>query len=863
MTEPCKASDGKRKADNDLEEHEAKKRREAEEDKAKLKPVALVPPRMQGKSGTVSPMTPGSKRSKQRKKSKEGNHTLDNSIQDGCRPHHQRYSYPPDMSTHYHNDFPWSFPHRSPFYQDERSYSVFRSTGQLYPDWQAGHGGWLPGNSNEHHHASAFDRYPDNQSLHYDFVRHDPHSLYDQYQSSHNFHNATQSLLQMNERGTHLFQRQPEPGNDATSTPKPKSSEILNSSFPQNVSSTTPFWQQYANLAKAIIGGKSAGSANTSVNSDSRLSDGSSTDTASVSSQEELLSRDSLLSPSSAKEQRPSSTHSLPVSKPHQAVIPPPKSLTPNLPITAGNWKISNNSVTPKSTEPKRKPAVKNQHGKNAPSKQQTLITNPATSLKLTPSTSTKHYITQSAIASFPHMSKHSGGQIQTVGVSAESQQIILEKAAKEANQMNASQKVDKILSLQQVSTQMKPQSNASSLTPMSSLKSAKLPMPNFPIATEHATKQGVSQAQRTTPMPGVHALKSVADIKAVAFSNNSALSISNSSIPKSLAADNEILRQLGRQIAIQSGTSRTKILLSDLALPVSSPVLSPPLMMYSQVKQNQGANKGSPFNANRSSKQPQQRLSSPANTPGCIIASSHKPTVITTATAKYPTPTTGVARTKSSNITSPYSASSASRVLSPSRPPDLSAIRAPPELAFAKVDSPIHSNMKIYKPGTATGAKSSRKPKNVNKSPAPIISDTKSESTNRSATPRSLAPVTQMNAAVPKSTAYTPIVPNPNDRVIYRNPIMTILPAHSRLLVVPSVTSAPSISTNAPSYSTVLYINPQNPAPRGQYPVVVSNVPLPSPQIQLQRPTITTATTAVTTATTAQGKPTASVSQQ
>ena len=860
MTDPCEASNGKRKADDDVEEHEAKRRKESEEDKAKLKPVALVPPRMQGKTGTVSPMTLGSKRSKQRKKSKEGNNSLDSSMQDDCRPHHQRYSYPPDMSSHYHHDSPWSFPQRSSFYQDDRSYSVFRSTGQLYPDWLAGHGGRLPGDSNELHHASAFDRYHNNQSLFHDFARHDPHSLYDQYQSSHNFHNATQSLLQMNERGTNLFQRQPEPGNDATSTPKPKSSEILNSSFPQNVSSTTPFWQQYANLAKTIIGGKSAGSANTSVNSDSRLSDGSTTDTASVSSQEELLSRDSLLSPSSAKEQRPSSTHSLPVSKPQQAVIPPPKCLTPNLPITAGNWKISNNSVTPKSTEPKRKPAVKNPHSKNAPSKQQTLITNPATSLKLTPSTSTKHYITQSAIASFPHMSKHSGGQIQTIGVSAEVQQSILEKAAKEANQMNASQKVDKILSLQQASTQMKPQSNASNLTPVSSLKSAKLPIPNFPFAAEHASKQGVSQAQRTTPMPGIHALKSVADIKAVAFSNNSALSISNSGIPKSLTADNEILRQLGKQIASQSGTSRTKIILSDLALPVSSPVLSPPLMMYSQTKQNQGANKGSPFNSNRSSRQPQQRLSSPANTHGSFVASSPEPTVITTATGKYPTPTTGVALTKSSNITSPHSAA---RVLSPSRPPDISAIRAPPELAFSKVDSPIHSNMKIYKPGTATGAKSSRKPKSVNKSLAPITSDTKSESSNRSVTPRSLAPVTKMNATLAKSTAYTPIVPNPNDRVIYRNPIMTILPAHSRLLVVPSVTSAPSISTNAPSYSTVLYINPQNPAPRGQYPVVVSSVPLPSPQIQLQRPMITTATTAVTKATPAQGKPAASVSQQ
>lgn len=858
MTDPCEASVGKRKADNDVEEHEAKRRKESEEDKAKLKPVALVPPRMQGKTGTVSPMTAGSKRSKQRKKSKEGNNSLDNSMQDDCRQHHQRYSYPPDMSTHYRHDFPWSFPHQSPLHQDERSYSVFRSTGQLYPDWQAGHGGRLPADSNEHHHASMFERYQENQPLHRDFARHDPHSLYDQYQSSHNFHDATQSLLQMNERGANSFQRQPEPRHDATPNPKPKSSEILNSSFPQNVSSTTPFWQQYANLAKTIIGGKNAG--NTSLNSDSRLSDGSTTDTASVSSQEELLSRDSLLSSASVKEQRPSSTHSLPVSKSRQTAIPPPKSLTPNLPITAGNWKISNNNVTPKSTEPKRKPAVKTPRGKNTPSKQQTLITHPATSLKVTPSTSTKHYITQSAIASFPHMSKHNGGQIQTVGMSVESQQSLLEKAAKRANQMNASQKVEKILSLQQSSAQKKPQSSAPNLTPVNTLQSAKLPIPNLSIATEHASKQGVSQVQRTAPMPSVHALKSVADIKAVAFSNNSALSIGNSGIPKSMAADNEILRQLGRQIAIQSGTSRTKILLSDLSLPVSSPVLSPPLMMYSQTKQNQAANKGSPFNADRNSKQPQQRLSLPANTLGCVVASSHKPTVVTTAIGKYPAPTTGVTLKSNSNIGSPHPAA---RVLSPSRPPDLSTIRAPPELAFAKVDSPMHSNMKIYKPGTATGAKSARKPKNVNKSPAPVISNGKSDNTNRSVTPRSLAPVTQINAASAKSMAYTPIVPNPNDRVIYRNPIMTILPAHSRLLVVPSVTSVPSISTNAPSYSTVLYINPQNPAPRGQYPVVVSSVPLPNPHVQLQRPTITTATTTVTKATTAQGIPAASVSQQ
>ena len=708
VADPADVISGKRKAEDfDPEDLTVKKKKDADDDKAKSKPVALVPPRMQNASGSASPSVhQQSKRGRPKRKSKDIQSSADGSSKSehGPRPPHHKYSFPGDLPMPFHSDMPQYPLH----HLVQNAYSVRHSSPPCYPESLYRAGGHT---STPVHGEECRDPLGPRSDPHDYYLN---HMYHDHYPRCHTFFDATRSLLQMNENGNtpvpkHILLTGSSPQN-------PNNSDMLNSSFPPHVSTTTPFWQQYANLARTVVGRDGVGSGNDSSTVAKRHSSGSTTDTASNSSQELSLN-----SPAAAKAQTPSPVQS-------SAVLKPDKNMPLNREYSPDNTYVRNSNSN--------KLGVKAMQNSLTLPNQASHQMKPANSSKF----NTKHFITQSAIASFPHLSKTGSLQNHSVSSLLSSQQSILEKAALKSSEGPG----------------------------MSSQGPKDVP--------SHASNLSVPNKR------DLHQQTSSQELK------------SKSATTQSFVTSNsETLKQLGRQLSLHSGKSQTKILLSELTLPVKSTVFSSPLMTYHQMK---------------STVNPNSTASSEAKKLG---ASTQRPNSSATFSVAGNSHVTGVV--KLGDATDAYSRSACIESWSSA---GLSA-KLPPKFKAATFDgSKVQSSMTIYKPGSASGVKSGRKGKNANKVTKSASIDLKKVKQSDESKDSAVKTVCLT------STAYAPIIPNPGARVVYQNPIMTILPTHSRLLVVPNVTS---VTTNSSSFSTVFYINSQNSNQKAQHPVVASNL--------------------------------------
>ena len=717
--------DSKRKLAAGADEPVSKRKKDIDDDKAKTKPVALVPPRMHASADVFCEAVQPGKRSKQKKKNKDvctpPLHGPEKS-EDSTQISNQRHSFPPDMASRFFDrDYPINSPHVPRFMPDDRAYAVYRSSLRYYPQ-NPDH---ISTHSYKPENRPSFDRYPSLDTYNQDLPRpeargyyfdHELNRAYSQGNSA--FYNATRSLLEMNNGDGHSIAKM-----------SSNSSESLNSSFPQQVSSTAPFWQQYANLAKSFTS-KDASAASIAF-SESKQSDGSCTDTASISSQEELATHDSLKSPSSSKRRRPSSTHSLPVTKSERSFKGPLKSSTPNAGGMSG--KIKKGSSDPDS----KVNSIKQQPGP----------TDFAHALKKPPpfkaEASTKHYFTQSAISSFPHFAKKAGVQGSSINAALASQKLTEDKVA-EMGQLKS--------------------------TPHQSPKSSST---MNPILTSN--EQGLATTNESND---VVASKSV-------LKDTLGVSTAQS------ATDYNVLKQLGKQIALKNGTMRTKVLLSDLSLPISPKLFSPPIMTYKQIMHVPSSDKD-------------KTLAMAAQTKKTIVLGTASVAGQAKGSTGYEASAKGTAATVDH---SQRHIGSAALQTWDSKPPVPSTFKMSSDSIVSKSDGQSLSNVTIYKPGRASVAKSSRKPKASTKFAAAAK---KSESVTKTMTSAKLAGRQD--------------VANANDRMVYRNSVMTILPAHPRLVVVPTVTSCPSVASSDAAPSTVLYISSKNQGQRGHCPIVASS---------------------------------------
>eukprot|EP00794_Sanderia_malayensis_P007997 gene7996-8856_t len=269
------STDAKRKAvDNESPNTTSIKKKKQNYEDRKQKPVALVPPRMLSNNDSVSPMTSESKRKKQKKKIKRSSSPLgqlsNDLIQERTKPYFPRYSYPPDSSMISDYDSTWVAQQRQqPFCAGEHTYSMYQSSEPCPPNW--------PSRSPAERINSKDNR--NEVLMHTSQLRNA--SMNEMYQANHGFRDATRDLLRFNDRH---FNHDSQPDNIVTWQRREEPQDIINSNFPVTISSEQPFWQQYSNLAKATIN-----KTDTSLHdSSSRMSESFSTETASISSQEEL-----------------------------------------------------------------------------------------------------------------------------------------------------------------------------------------------------------------------------------------------------------------------------------------------------------------------------------------------------------------------------------------------------------------------------------------------------------------------------------------------------------------------------------------------------------------------------------------------
>lgn len=712
VIDPCAAASGKRKPDDwDIEENSSKRRRECDDDRAKMRPVALVSPRMQNTTASTV-MQPSGKRGRPKRRSKDSQSTSDSSVKidHGQRPFYDMHTVPSDLSRPFQVDVPQYLSQHT--VQD--AYSALHQSPPCVSDI-SGKLGNLASTPIQR------GRRPDVEAIHPDMPYSDPRDYYlnrfypDSYPRGHNFYDATRSLLQMNGEGGSHLQKPRLPGATSLTENNPRSSDMLNSSFPPHVSATTPFWQQYSNLARTILAHDGNNRRNIPESVNKRLSEGSTTDTASISSQEGMTSPNiKCQSPA-----RPSQSHK------NDSRSPVNKVFSPVVQLSRANLNAAQEKR--KMTVTEKAPAHTGDQEAQAKS----------------PKFSTKHFITQSAIASFPHLSKSGGAQKYSVSSLLTSQQSILERAALKSNGLAGR------ITQGQVS-QYQPAISAIS---NQGLRQKSMPHEG---ASKTTTTQGNTSKTTTNVLVGS---------KPVATNNN------------------EALKQFGLQLSLQKGTSQAKILLSDLSLPARSAVFSSPLMTYQQLKQENNSAGSATSEVKKQSNYSHGTGTSKSKSAG--VAYKHRPCL--------------------ENWSAESIGSSSTCV--------------PPELNVGSYDSNQgHSSMSIYKPGTVSGGKSTRKDKQASKTSKSAKSDVKS-----SGSEKKVDDVTDLHAkTVPMtSSTYRPIVPNPCGRVVYQNPIMTILPTHSRLLVVPNV---PSVTTSSPSLSTVLYINSQNSTQKARYPIISSN---------------------------------------
>ena len=501
-------------------------------------------------------------------------------------------------------------------------------------------------------------------------------------------------------------------------------SEILNLSFPPHVSTTTPFWQQYSNLAKVVLGQDAVGSDNTSLNDAKRRSGGSTTDTASNSSQDRIMS-----SPSSVNINSPSSVRSPPM-------LNADKQLSSNAAhSSSASFKNLDSSCKSKGNKSKQNVANLAMVATHDIDKIQ-----PPRSSKF----NTKHFITQSAIESFPHLSKSSSLQNHSVSSLLSSQQSILEKA-----------------------------SSKSSISGVKAVTSMPVRTASNPVTTS-----SVSSKQELKQQSVLH--------------ETATKSISTQPLA---ATDEEALKQLGRQLSLQSAPSQNKILLSELTLPIKTTMFSSPIMTYHQIRPATTLTSSTTLEV--------KKQLPPTQRPGTIPSFSASSNSIMTGVIRLSSPTD---IHKHNVCTESWSQKS------PSQP----AVRLPMEFKVANLsNNKIASNMTIYKPGSASATKSGKRGRSTNKVTKLIANDSKQlEKANDGIDPENIV-------SSIASPTYSTIIPSPSGRLIYQNPVMTILPTHSRLLVVSNATSA---STNSSSYQTVLYINSQNSTQKTRYPIAVGS---------------------------------------
>lgn len=716
VTEPNDDKSSKRKADDcDSEEIVKKRKRDCDDDKTKSKPIALVPPRMHNAAGTPSPLiNQYGKRGRQKRKSKDHQTDTPSKFDQGQTSSHR--NDPLAMSSPFHSDMT----QQSPYHVFHSSYSMPHSSFPYWPESLR-----IPTD----HAASSInpERYPELDSYLSVRPRSDPRDYYPSgrhrefYPRGHSFYDATRSLLLMNSsENMSLLENGAMCGNSASQSTS--DSEILNLSFPPHVSTTTPFWQQYSNLAKVVLGQDAAGSDNASLDIAKRRSGGSTTDTASNSSQDRTMN-----SPASVKINSPSSVRSPPM-------LTPDKQLAPNTPQSS--------SVYLKNSDSNYK-TKRNISKENAANLTNVAIRDVDKIQPLRPSKfNTKHFITQSAMESFPHLSKGSSLQNHSVNSLFNSQQSILEKA-----------------------------SSKSSLAGVKPVTSMAVRIASNPVTTlSVSSKQELHQQHPKTT--------------------------ANSFSTQPLATtDEEALKQLGRQLSLQSSPSQSKILLSELTLPIKTTMFSSPIMTYHQIKPSTTHASSTTFEA--------KKQLPPTQRPGSVASYSVSSNSIMTGVIRLSSPTDVLKHNVPAESWCPKS-------------PSQSTVRLPMEFKVANLsNSKIAPNMTIYKPGSASVTKSGKRGRSTNKVAKRIASDSKQiEKVNNGRDPEN---VTNYVA----STTYSTIIPSPGGRLIYQNPVMTILPSHSRLLVVSNATSA---LTSSSSYQTVLYINSQNSTQKTRYPIAVGS---------------------------------------
>ena len=769
--------EGKRKSASHSIDSTLEKKKCCEE--AKPKPVALVPPRMLCKSGTVSPMLLGNKRNRQRKKNKDRSSPL-SSCSDGAlntEPKQQfsRYSYPPYPSMFYPNGAPWNSQSELPFCSGEHTYSMYQSSEPFVPPWARG--GYESYRDSQRAKDSVRDNNDARQPVHRDFPMHGSRYQHDKELNNYNqrgqsFVDATNSLLQMNEqampRYNHPAQRaQQEPGRPV---------DIINSSFPMNTSTSQPFWQQYSNLAKATAYKHGVESFNAGACNDSRLSEGSATETASLSSQDDSSPGKYMLP---GDDRRPSSGDSyghvtgdpnrqvagdsrhrrsgdslgaMSGDSYHQRVRAETTPVVSTFPFGGGDWQGHEN-VSRKSTKKNANQTIAQSKGKT-PSKDDHVTSQAYSASSSLPRS--QPIVFKSEPASFNETS---------IGDSVSNSMRIAN-----ANFSNTEVKA-KSYSDHNVITV-----NAKKIYEMKDLPEAR-------NANQTAViKQKETDHGQDCSKPVGHAVSSV--MNALKHFTTSSSSVDG-------------LNELGKHIAVQSVNQANRIDFNQLSLsaplPTAPPVLSPPSFSLN------------PLRLVNRARQDTVRSGQGQKVASVNSRSTCQPTVLAV-----------------SDFTSSAAKDATGRI--------------PGQEWSSTVDRSLLHNMKIYKPGTATTSNTTKKPRKTTKTKPVTIKEAKP------------ARKTDAKGAAPTAT-YSPIRPASDDKIMYRNPIMTILPAHSRLLVVPGVTSAPSIATTAQSYSAVYYINSQNSQSRGNFPVLVNNVPGNSQQVPLQcMPAVATASTVSST---------------
>jgi len=689
----------KRRVDNCYaEEVVVKRKKSCEGDKVKPKPVAFVPPRMHTVTDSVPPLlNQNARRGRPKRKSRDHNSYPLSRLNQGSNHHYQHLA-----SRGY--SLPFQYTQCPLYHEHNSSYSVGYVPLSCYPNSVGRSKDFtlIPTIREGHHDCYSFHSTRLCSEPEDDFFS-EPN--FDWQTKSHSFYDATRSLLQMgNSENISLPQNGAWCVNSAAQNSN--DSEILNLSFPAHVSTTAPFWQQYSNLAKTALGQDAA----------MRQSDGSITDTASNSSQDRALN-----SPGTVNAQSPPCVESFPMLK-ADSLLPINVSLSSG---TLGNSESSNKEIGNKIEHVSVLENVTSQTVER---------TQPKVSSKF----GTKHFITQAAIASFPHLSSGSGLQNHAISSLLNSQQIILEKAA---------------------------------------LKSS-----GGIVKTD---------SRSLSVGPGVQvSANEVVDQRAV-FQEASVKSLRAQSPVKS---NEEALKQFGRQLSLQNSSLQSKIVLSDVALPVGTAMFSSPLMTYHQIKPP----------------------TSMASSTTCGFKRPSSPVTWHNSVTSYPfsnnSQVPGTIKLNSVTVAHKHNVCTESwSSVSLGKP----AINFLPESKMANLnDNRIPANMTIYKPGSASVTKSGKNSRSISKPKKSTFSDAK-----RIAKSEKEKDSKNMLHSICSATCKSNH--SQGGQAIYQSPGINIVPAHSRLLVVPNVIS---VSTSSSSHQTVLYINSHSSTQKTRCSVTANN---------------------------------------